>query len=283
MKRNISYWISFLSSHRKDTAIGVLIAFSIIATFYTSFFRHPENLVPAIKDTVPYVLFTSETSVGHHKPFSYFTDLLVQYELPILAFALLGLLFFRRNLYTKFSTYLFVSTWLMFSVVAYKTPWNIVHVTLPMALVAGIGAQEIYRKLGRYAIPLFAIVVIYTAWVSYNVNYIDHSGQFNQLAYVTTAPDFLDMVNRIYTYDKNSEIKVQSPDHWPLAWYLRDYKRVGYYGQILDDPDADIIIIKKEDKEKLEPKLNRTYESADYQLRWGVWLSAFYARKVSSI
>jgi len=92
---------------------------------------------------------------------------------------------------------------------------------------------------------------------------------------VATAPDLVDMVNRIHAYDKDTEIKILS-EHWPLPWYLRDYKRVGYYGQIIDKPDADVVIVKKEDKEKLQGNLTGTYDIRDYQLRYGVWLTAFY-------
>lgn len=276
LKQNISHIFSILSEYRRAILISAFITFFIFAMFFTSFFKYPNNLIPTITDTLPSMLSFSEQFKGHEKPFFYYTELLVQYEIPLIGFSLIGLLYFRKNLFSKFWSYLFISTWLLFSFVPYKTPWNTLHIMLPMALVAGIGVQELYKKLGKYFVPIFAIAIIYMAWISYNVNYIDHSGQFNQLAYVTTTPELVEMVNRIYTFNKSAEIKVLSPEQWPLAWYLRDYKRVGYYGYIINESDADVVIVKREDKEKLQGNLTGTYESYDYQLRWGVWLSAFY-------
>lgn len=276
LKKNTAHATAFLAGYRKEIFAGVLIAFAIIAVFYTSFFRHTENLIPAIRDTVPYVLFTSEASTGHHKPFGYFTELLMQYEMPMLIFALAGLLFFRKSPYSKLSAYLLLSTWLIFSVVAYKTPWNIVHIMLPLALVAGIGAQELHKRAGKYAVLIIGAAIVYTAWLSYGANYIDHSGQYNQLAYVTTTPELMEMVGRIYAYGKDADIKLVSGDYWPLPWYLRDYRRVGYSARIADNPDGDVVIIKQEEREQLRGNLTGAYESSDYQLRYGVWLSAFY-------
>jgi len=36
-------------------------------------------------------------------------------------------------------------------------------------------------------------------------------------------------------------IAIVSPDYWPLPWYFRDYKRVGYYQQIV--PATEPVII----------------------------------------
>ena len=276
IKNNIRQVVSLVLTYRKDVIASVLIAFFVFAVFYTSFFKYPNNLLPTVTDTLPYMLSFSQVYKGHEKPFLYYTDLFWKYDIALLAFTLIGLSYFRKNIFVRFIAFLSVLTWLSFSYVDYKTPWLVLHIMLPMVFVAGIGAQEIYRKIGKYAILIMVIVFVYTTWISYNTNYIEHSGQFNQLAYVTTTPELVDVVNRIYTFNKSAEIKVLSPEHWPLPWYLRDYKRVGYYGQIIDKPDADVVIVKKEDKEKLQGNLTGTYDIRDYQLRYGVWLTAFY-------
>ncbi len=266
--------ISHISNNLRHFAYATLAAFVIFAAFYTSFLKYPDNLLPAITDTLPSMLSFPETYKGHEKPFFYYTELLAKFELPLLVFALIGMAHFRKSLFSKFSAYVLVSAWLLFSTLAYKTPWNILHIMLPLAIVAGIGVQGLYSRAGKLAVLALVIGLVYTSWISYNTNYVNHSGQFNELAYVTTTPELLSMVNRIYTYNTSTEIKVLSNDYWPLPWYLRDYKSAGYYGKITDNPDADVVIIKKEDRESLN--LTGVYESADYQLRYGVWLTAFF-------
>ncbi len=271
--KNVSDSIGFVKRYKKEFLYAAIIGFTVFAVFYTSFFRHADNLLPTITGAIPGVLSVSAESTGHHKPFFYYTELLLKFELPLVLLALIGLVYWRKTLFTKFSAFLLVATWLMFSVVAYKTPWNILHIMLPLVIAAGIGAQKLYDKIGAYAIPAIGAAVAFSALLSFNANFVSHSAQDNTLAYVTTAPDIMNMINKVYGMGNGTEIKVLSGDYWPLPWYLRNY-RAGYYGSIIDEPDADIVIVKKEDKDKLN--LTDSYESADYQLRYGVWLTALF-------
>jgi hypothetical protein len=43
----------------------------------------------------------------------------------------------------------------------------------------------------------------------------------------------IDRISKRLGTGGDTGIAMVSPDYWPLPWYLRDYKRVGYYQQIV--------------------------------------------------
>jgi hypothetical protein len=69
--------------------------------------------------------------------------------------------------------------------------------------------------------------------------------------YAQTVPDILNLVKRAEGLAQVSPagfetiVKVISPqsDYWPLPWYLRRFKQIGWYEKIPDDPFAPIIIV----------------------------------------
>jgi len=58
--------------------------------------------------------------------------------------------------------------------------------------------------------------------------------------------DEIDKVAERTHQGKDTGITIVSADYWPLPWYLRDYKRVGYHGQMT--PSNEPIIIARQDQ-----------------------------------
>jgi len=84
--------------------------------------------------------------------------------------------------------------------------------------------------------------------------------------------------------DNDTGIAIVSPEYWPLPWYFRDYKRVGYYQQIVPTTEP-IIIGSTAQEEQLKSTYGERYQlvnsgTADgsYSLRPGVDL-LLYVRK----
>jgi uncharacterized protein (TIGR03663 family) len=83
------------------------------------------------------------------------------------------------------------------------------------------------------------------------VNY-DNDNRYYVYVYAHTRRETLrlvDEINRIAELTHqgaDTGITIVSPDYWPLPWYLRDYKRVGYHGHM--NPSNEPIIIAKQDQ-----------------------------------
>ncbi|UCE17520.1 MAG: TIGR03663 family protein [Gemmatimonadota bacterium] len=226
---------------------------------------------------------------GHQKPFFYYLELMIRFELPVLLFGLVGMYYsFRRS--TRFS--IFISLWALFifgaySIIPYKTPWLLMNIVLPFALSAGYAANEILNSLVRrrglliFAVDIAIIMTCFLGYHSIRVSFFDYDNDTHPLTYVQTKRDIKKLVSRIEQVSgalpegTGVEIKVLSPDYWPLPWYLRDYSSVGYFSRIIDDADAPVIIGSPAQQKDLESMLEEKYHIENYELRQGVRLDLY--------
>lgn len=83
------------------------------------------------------------------------------------------------------------------------------------------------------------------------INY-DNDDRYYVYVYAHTRRETLKLVDEINKLAQRTHqgadtgITIVSPDYWPLPWYLRDYKRVGYYGHMT--PSTEPIIIARSDQ-----------------------------------
>jgi hypothetical protein len=83
------------------------------------------------------------------------------------------------------------------------------------------------------------------------INY-DNDDRYYVYVYAHTRRETLKLVEEINQLAQRTHqggetgITIVSPDYWPLPWYLRDYKRVGYFGHM--SPSTEPIIIAKQDQ-----------------------------------
>ena len=67
-------------------------------------------------------------------------------------------------------------------------------------------------------------------------------------------------------------VKVMGPEVWPLPWYLRGFKQVGYWEELPDDPVAPLVIVDARWSEDVDPKLTDSHVPSMYGLRPGIIL-----------
>lgn len=249
-----------------DFTLAALIIFLFINIFfYSSLFRHWQGVADAVTSLQ---LWTQRSGSEHVKGFWYYGGILLKLELPLLVGSIVaGGLIVRRA--TKF--WLFVAAWalglfLAYSLIGYKTPWLIVSLLLPMALLGGHAAQRVidlfagHRWLRTMSLLLIGLALILNSRLTNELNlelYDDNqnrAGYFPALglklnlkpyldgqygyAYVQTDRGIMTLLQLIeeeaarLAEGKETGIFVSSPDYWPLPWYLRDYPRVAYSGTL---------------------------------------------------
>ena len=131
----------------------------------------------------------------------------------------------------------------------------------------------------------------YQAWV---VNFRKYDDDRYPYVYSHSRREMLDLVREVERLaertgrGKEAGINIASPEYWPLPWYLRDYKRVGYAGSVsarYDPQDTPLVIgresvtASEDQSAKLRATLGADYRQVGtYDLRPGVRLVLFARR-----
>src|SRR5215813_10705579 len=256
-----------------DHALAAIMIFVFINIFfYSSFFRNWQGVPDAVKSVF---LWAGRSGGEHVKDFWYYIGILFKLELPLVIGSLLAGIFIAWR-GTRF--WLFVAAWtlgitLAYSIIGYKTPWLALSFLIPMALLSGHAAQQVYgasrlislRLLWAAALVAVMILNVRLAWAVNFDKYDDNDnrsgygadfGRDHKLkpyidglygyVYAQTDRDIFQLAEAIKNEtDKlpsrhDTPIYVSWPEYWPLPWYLRDYKKVDYSGRMPADGPSQI-------------------------------------------
>ncbi|HHT9136268.1 MAG TPA: flippase activity-associated protein Agl23 [Candidatus Wunengus sp. YC60] len=264
-------------------SIGIFLLINIL--FYSSFFTY-YNGIHGILTTLKIWSKTGMHQGGHAKPFFYYFKLFRKFELPILVLGIAGFYYaFRhRSKFTVFVAFWAILIYVVYSLIPYKTPWLVVNILLPLSIMGGIfvnGIFGIIRKRWHYAVFYLIYVGIFGffCYQSILLNFINYDDERCELVYVQTKRDIYNLMNRMESLSnscgKDMVINVVSKEYWPLPWYFRGYKNARFWGTVIDNPNAPVILVGKNEENKLKEKLKGKYKKERFVLRPGVWLAAY--------
>jgi uncharacterized protein (TIGR03663 family) len=236
---------------------AIFIAISVL--LYCSFFVNPRGILDSV------LTFTYWTKTGQHgiynRDLTTYFAWLWQEEAPILvlgAAATLIALVRARSYFMVFCAFWSMGIFAAYSLVPYKTPWLVLSIILPLVIMAGYVISEAYQPgLRAFTAILAGAAVLFSLYQAIAVSFVNYdndsscgSVQCYPYSYAHTNRDFLGLVREIEAIaaanpaKKDIGITVDSPEHWPLPWYLREYSRVGYFGHIV--PTSEPIVIAHE-------------------------------------
>jgi uncharacterized protein (TIGR03663 family) len=273
--------------------------------FFSSFFQNPKGILDSVLAFKTY--FSKAAGAGFHSyPWPYYLKMLalsrygsgpIWSEALILALALAGCVAaFRPRpwgdsgaLFRRFVFFYALLSTAVYSLIPYKTPWNMLPFYVGIILLAGSGAAFLLEAVRKPVIQSLIFVILglglyQLGGQSYRANFVYEADPRNPYVYAQTSPDFLNLVRRVENISRLNPdgrdllIKVITyPDEaWPLPWYLRGFTRVGYWqeadeaGELEDVP----IVISSPDKtEGIWPELQLTHQSEFFGLRPEVLLA----------
>lgn len=166
-----------------------------------------------------------------------------------------------------------LATIVIYSLIPYKTPWMVINLVLPLALLAGAGTLQILRGLKWRPLQAVGIAALLAGvWqlsgqaVKLNGDYATHGG--NPYAYAHPVPDVIDLGARVEAVARVSPAGLAEPVyvltaddyHWPIPWYLRRLDRVGYFVGEVPTPPASIVVADSTLDEALRPLLEATHD-----------------------
>lgn len=115
---------------------------------FTGFFTNPRGVETGLLGSLQYWLTQHEVHRGE-QPWYYYLLLLPLYEFVPLILGLAGVLyaFFRRNVFRLFLVYWFFTSLFIYSWAGEKMPWLVVHITIPLVMLAGLFVGRVIDKI----------------------------------------------------------------------------------------------------------------------------------------
>jgi predicted membrane-bound mannosyltransferase len=154
----------------------------------------------------------------------------------------------------------------LYSAIPYKTPWCVVAMLYPCALLAGVAAERLVRLWRPAVLVLLATATTYTACQAWLASTRYSSDPRNQWVYAQTGNgvykirDSVEACAQAAAQGHQVAVDIYSPENlWPLPWYLRGYPNVRWWRAVpADGPPAPILLASP----AMEPDLIRKlYES----------------------
>lgn len=296
------------------TVIAVAVFIILNVLFYSSFFTNWNGVHDAL---ATFKFWTSTGKKEHVHEWYAYLSWLWQEEAPLLLLGAAGIavaVWRARNRLAVFIALWAFGILAAYSLVPYKTPWLMLNFIVPLAITGGYALEAIYdflttavprrawRITGGYALEaiydtgeerrlfgqVLALALVATAlciglYQTVSLNFFNYDDDRYPYVYAHTRRETLQLISQIERLAKKAGtneqtgITITSPDYWPLPWYLREYKRVGYFGQI--SATGEPLIIGREDQSaQLQSTLGERYRKVgSYVLRPGVTL-VLYAR-----
>ncbi len=282
--------------------------------FFSNGFRTWGDVADSVLTYKSY-LQRSEGS-GHEKPFHYYLSLLFWRQQGFLwTEALIGGLGVvgifnafldrrradhKRAFLTLFAVYTVVLL-VIYCVIPYKTPWSILGVQYALALLAGLGARSIFRVFTDVLIVRVGLALALAGGIYHLCQQTSRATDFNfehqtryaasemhnPYVYSHTSTSLLNLAADIHQISGFSDEKlevpvqvIQSEQGWPLPWYLRDMKNVGYQAEVPATLQAPIVVTDAGQEAVVREKLGGTYESSLYGLRPGLNLTLLVERSL---
>ncbi len=278
---------------RRDLPLALGTALGIAAVFYSSFFTHAAGLKDAFLTYFP-AGDRVTSGAGHAKPWNYYPNLFLPqtiggYHWNQVLFLVLAAGGVSACAWAPVDQRPRLRFWaaytlllgLFFSVVPYKTPWQVVHLVAGLALLGGglLGALAARRLRGTIVAAILLSLTTAAQWRQTNLAvYLRPGDARNLLAYVHASPDVRKvrpLVDEALARGAEGPIRVISREIWPLPWYLRGLDDVGYWSEPPAECDGAVVVVGADQADAVRSRLTGTYEESFLGLRPGFVLIVF--------
>ena len=263
-----------LLSYGGAVAVFVLIYVVVFSGFFQD--------LGGVSRSLTTLLFWAKTGTqeqGHFKPFIYYAHLLLLYELPLIVIALPALYVNWRGgvPFQRFVVLWSVGMVLLYSAIPYKTPWLIMNIVLPTAILAGPLVPRVihfFWSRGEWGAASLLLVLLggYYGHRTIDVNFLNAANPRHRLVYVQTHDDFKEIIATIEAVVRSNPIGQQLPmkifleSSWPLPWVFYGYQNVSFYPNPLL-PDADVVWVPVSRQDTIEANLQDTYYTKRHRFR----------------
>jgi uncharacterized protein (TIGR03663 family) len=260
-----------------SVATVALMAFTVFIVvnvlFYSSFFT---NYPKGVNDALLTLSLWRKRTHEHEHPWSQYLVWLIQEEGVLVFLGGIGALvavWRANNRFAVFIAQVAFGLLAAYSLVGYKTPWIALNFIVPLALISGYALDVFYQKLREFQQPWFflapaILIVAFCGYQMYQLNFFHYDDDKYVYVYAHTRRETLVMLEQIehvanqMKTDYDTGVAIVSPEYWPLPWYFRDFKRVGYYGKVVSTSEP-VIIGQTGQQEEIKATLGEQYQQID--------------------
>lgn len=287
--------------------IGIVLFILVNVVLYSSFFTNPKGITDSVATFA--VWQRTGTSDFHAKSFWMYFKWLGKEETALTLVGACGALWAAWRADNRFAV--FSALWaggiiLAYSLVPYKTPWLALNFLPPLAITGGYLFQTLAAKTRAGVNPddaaddaiatsrplrlashiALAAALAVGAYRAIALNFVHYDDDSFAYVYAHSTRDLTTLdaeVKRLVARGgASATISIHSTDYWPLPWYFRDYKVVGYPPQQLAKATASLLILSSAQVDEAERVLGARYtETGRYRLRPGVEVVLFVKRELA--
>lgn len=287
-------------ANRNHLALAGLAGAAVWLTLFSSFFTNVEGPADSILTYLPWLRRAGGESQHIHPWYFYLERLLFFHRakgafwseglILVLALVGAGAAFFNRKMaLSRFLTFYTLFLAIAYCAIPYKTPWCMLGFLHGLILLAGIGAAaliDLFRQQAGRAVTIALLTVAtgHLAWQARSAGFVYSADPTNPYVYAQTVPDILRLVQRaeeiagIHPRGRELVVKVMAPahDYGPLPWYLRGFRRVGWWSYLPPDPYAPLVIVAAQLDARLDEKSDNAYLMTGlYELRPGIFMELY--------
>lgn len=237
-------------------ALGIAAFLGVSVVFFSSFFTNWQGIVDSVTTYATYFDRAGNNAKHIHPWFYYFRWLAffktdggpVWTEGAIVLLAAIGIIFAmgkaKGNGLVRFLVFYTVIMAVVYSAIAYKTPWCLLGFLHGMILLAGYGAGQLLKLTkgaGRIVVAiLLCIAAAHLGYQAYRLTTEYASSWRNPWVYSHPRDDIYDVVESVKAaglasddgFDTDVRIVCPENDYWPLPWYLRSFNNIGYHSSV---------------------------------------------------
>ena len=267
----------------KHAALALSAAFAVWLLLFSSFFTNLPGCLDSVRTYLPWIKRAGGQS-PHNHPWSFYLERLAWFhpakgpvwsEGLILILAAVGTavsLVGKKSPLLRFLALYTIILTALYSAISYKTPWCLLNFHLGFILLAGVGASAVVdffrrRSLKAVVVGVLLALTLQLSWQAWRASFVYSADRRNPYVYAQTVPDLLNLVQRtegiarVASTGFETIVKIIAPesDYWPLPWYLRRFKHLGWYEKLPDDPFAPIVLSSSKLNARLDEKSDRKW------------------------